>query len=111
MYKETTEELINKNFKCFDDLLYTYSALINGFQYLRIKNYSIKNYVLNSKFQDYSFSENNSKRIQNQLEDYHNLLRNYIFEKYNITIDNLLIENINKRFFIKKNFKLSFLFK
>ena len=42
MYKETTEELVNKNIKCFDDILYTYSALINGFQYLRIKNYSIK---------------------------------------------------------------------
>ena len=111
MYKETTEELINKNIKCFDDILYTYSALINGFQYLRIKNYSIKNYVLNSKFQNYSFSENYSKRIHNQMKDYHNLLRNYILEKYNVTIDNLLKENIIKRLFIKKNFELNFLFK
>jgi hypothetical protein len=53
MYKETTEELVNKNIKCFDDILYTYAALINGFQYLRIKNYSIKNYVYKYKFQDY----------------------------------------------------------
>jgi hypothetical protein len=111
LYKETTEELVNKNIKCFDDILYTYAALINNFQYLRIKNYSIKNYVLNSKFQNYSFSENYSKRIHNQMKDYHNLLRNYILEKYNVTIDNLLKENIIKRLFIKKNFELNFLFK
>lgn len=53
MYKETTEELVNKNIKCFDDILYTYAALINNFQYLRIKNYSIINYVINSNFQNY----------------------------------------------------------
>ena len=109
MYKETTEELVNKNIKCFDDILYTYSALINGFQYLRIKNYSIKNYVFNSNFQDYSFSEKNSKKILNQIEDYHNLLRNYILEKFNVTIDNLLKRNNIKRFFNIKIFNLKFL--
>lgn len=109
MYKETTEELVNKNIKCFDDILYTYSALINGFQYLRIKNYSIKNYVFNSNFQDYSFSEKYSKKIKNQMEDYHNLLRNYILEKFNVTIDNLLKRNNIKRFFKIKIFNLKFL--
>ena len=106
MYKETTEELVNRNIKCFDDLLYTYSALINGFQYLRIKNYSIKNYQLNSNFQDYAFSEKFSKNIVNQMEDYHILLRNYIIEKYNVTIDNLLK---NKKIF-KKIFNMKKLF-
>ena len=106
MYKETTEDLVNRNIKCFDDLLYTYSALINGFQYLRIKNYSIKNYQLNSNFQDYAFSEKFSKNIVNQMEDYHILLRNYIIEKYNVTIDNLLK---NKKIF-KKIFNMKKLF-
>ena len=111
MYKDTTEELINKKIKCFDDVLYTYAALINGFHYLRIKNYSVKNYVFNSKFQDYSFSEKYSKNIMILYQDYHNILRNYIFEKYNITIDNLLKKYINKQFFNLKKFKFNFLFK
>ena len=109
MYKETTEELVNKNIKCFDDILYTYSALINGFQYLRIKNYSIKNYVFNSNFQDYSFSEKYSKKIKKQMENYHNLLKNYILEKFNVTIDNLIKRNNIKRFFNIKIFILKFL--
>lgn len=99
LYKETTEELVNKNIKCFDDILYTYAALINGFQYLRIKNYSIRNYVINSKFQEYSFSEKYTKKIKNQIKDYHNLLRNYILKKYNVTIDKLLKKNNQIKFF------------
>ena len=110
MYKETTEELINKNIKCFDDVLYTYAALINGFQYLRIKNYSIMNYKYNSNFQKYDFSEKYSKEILSQMEDYHILLRKYIFEKYNVTIDNLLKKNIIKKFINIKNFKLNYLY-
>jgi hypothetical protein len=110
MYKETTEELVNKNIKCFDDILYTYAALINGFQYLRIKNYSIKNYVYKSKFQDYSFSENYSEKNKNQSIYYHNLLRNYIFEKYNVTIENLLKKKIIKKYLNVIKFKINFLF-
>ncbi len=90
MYKETTEELINQNIKCFDDLLYTYAALLNGFQYLRIKNYSVKNYQTNSNFQNFPFSEKYSIKIKNQMNDYHNLLRNYIFDKYNVTAAQLI---------------------
>lgn len=111
MYKETTEELVNENIKCFDDVLYTYASLINNFKYLRIKNYSIYKYVVNSKFQNYSFSEKYSDKILSQYKDYHKILRNYIFEKYNITIDNLLKKDINKQFFNLKNFVLNFLIK
>ena len=111
MYKETTEELINKNIKCFDDILYTYAALINGFQYLRIKNYSIKYYQINSKFQNYAFSEHFSPNIMNQMDDYHNLLRNYIFDKYNVTIDTLLKRSNVKIFFNVKKSKFNFLYK
>ena len=110
MYKETTEELINQNIKCFDDLLYTYAALLNGFQYLRIKNYSIKNYQINSNFQNFDFSEKYSINIKNQMDDYHNLLRNYIFDKYNVTIDTLIKRSNIKIFFNIKNLKLNILY-
>ena len=111
MYKETTEELINQNIKCFDDLLYTYAALLNGFQYLRIKNYSIKNYQMSSNFQNFDFSEKFSINIKNQMSDYHNLLRNYIFDKYNITIDTLIKRSNIKIFFNIKKLKLNTLYK
>ena len=111
MYKETTEELINQNIKCFDDLLYTYAALLNGFQYLRIKNYSIKNYQMNSNFQNFDFSEKFSINIKNQMSDYHNLLRNYIFDKYNVTIDTLIKRSNIKIFFNIKKLKLNTLYK
>jgi hypothetical protein len=92
IYKETTEQLIEKNIKCFDDLLYTYVCLLNGFQYLRIKNYSIKNYVK----KNFGFSENSSKQIIKRINEYHNLLINYIKEKYNITLEELINKNIKK---------------
>ena len=111
MYKETTEELINQNIKCFDDLLYTYAALLNGFQYLRIKNYSIKNYQMSSNFQNFDFSEKFSINIKNQMSDYHNLLRNYIFDKYNVTIDTLIKRSNIKIFFNIKKLKLNTLYK
>ncbi len=43
--------------------------------------------------------------------DYHNLLRNYIFEIYNVTIDNLLKRNNIKYIFNIKNFKLNIFYK
>ena len=103
MYKETTEQLIEKNIKCFDDLLYTYAAMLNGFQYLRIKNYSIEKYI-NINFGYNGFSENYSKKIAKEMFNYHNLLKNYIKEKYNIKFKKLII------FFDKKfiNFLIFF---
>ena len=89
IYKETTEPLIEKNIKCFDDILYTYAAMANGFQYLRIKNYSIQKYK-DLVLANNGFSENYSKTIKNQMYDYHNLLRNYIKEKYKIELNNLI---------------------
>ena len=111
MYKETTEELVNKNIKCFDDLLYTYAALLNGIQYLRIKNYSVKNYQINSNFQNFDFSEKYSIKIKNQMDEYHNLLRNYIFDKYNVTTDTLIKRSNIKIFFNIKKLKLNILYK
>ena len=104
IYKETTEKLIEKNIKCFDDILYTYAAMLNGFQFLRIKNYSIQNYK-DKGLSDNGFSENYSKEIKNQMDNYHNLLRNYIMEKYKIGFINLIYIN-NK--FIKNEYLTNF---
>jgi hypothetical protein len=89
IYKETTEPLIEKNIKCFDDILYTYAAMANGFHYLRIKNYSVRKYKGNV-LSDNGFSENFSKKINTQMLKYHNLLRKYIKEKYKLELNNLI---------------------
>ncbi len=92
LYKETTEERVNKGIKCFDDVLYTYAALLNGYKYIRCTEYSIRWYVLNSPPLNGSFSELNSKRVFNQIADYHEIIRNYIYDKYNFTIEELLVK-------------------
>ena len=90
IYLNTTEKRINKNIKCPDDLLYTYAALINGYKYIRCKDYNINlNLYINSTLR-IPFSENNSKNfitIQNQ---YHNIIRKFIKNKYNITFEQLI---------------------
>jgi len=48
LYIQTTEPLIKKGVKWFDDFLYTYAALLNGYFYLRCKEYSIRKYVNSS---------------------------------------------------------------
>lgn len=91
IYKYTTEDRINKGIKCFDDILYTYSALVNGYKYFRCKEYSIRNYVHNSPKLKNPFS----KKIHILLKDYHNIIRKYIINKYNLTVEKL-IEKIEK---------------
>ena len=60
IYNYTTKKLINKGIKCFDDILYTYSALLNGYSYKRCKEYSIKKFVVKSPKFKISISENNT---------------------------------------------------
>lgn len=86
IYLNTTEERINKNIKCPDDTLYTYAALINGYKYIRCKDYHIN---LNLYINSTTFSQKNKKyyKIRKQ---YNNIIRNYIMNKYNITIEKLL---------------------
>ena len=86
LYNETTKNLINKGIKCFDDALYTYAAILNGYKYLRVNEYNIKIYVKKSIPLKYSYSKKNKKN----LNKYHFLIRNYIFNKYNKTFENLV---------------------
>ncbi len=92
LYKETTEERVNNGTKCFDDVLYTYAALLNGYKYIRCQEYSIRWYIINSPPLSGSFSEFNSQRVFLQIADYHEIIRNYIYDKYNFTIEELLVK-------------------
>ena len=86
LYKETTENLINNGIKCYDDPLYTYAAILNGYKYLRVNEFNIKIYVDSSIPLSYPFSKKN----KNYLNNYHKTIRKFIFNKYNITFENLI---------------------
>jgi hypothetical protein len=96
LYNYTTKNLINKGIKCFDDLLYTYSALLNGYLYRRCKKYSIREFVEISPKFNISISENNYTKTDKQRMEYHKIIRKYIKKKYNITIEKLIKKIKNK---------------
>ena len=91
IYKKTTKDDIYKGIKYPDDPLYTYAALLNGYKYIRCKNYYIKinNYISNKLMKPYG------KEYIYHSKNYHFLIQNYIKNKYNITIEKL-IEKIHK---------------
>ena len=95
IYKYTTEERINKGIKCYDDVLYTYAAMVNGYKYLLCNDYSIKPYVKNSPSLNNPFTENYNKNYKILSRQYHKIIRFYISNKYNITIKQL-IDKLNK---------------
>ena len=71
LYKNTTEERIKNGIQCFDDLLYTYAALLNVYKYLSGK-YSILNEYFNSpKLNSSSFSDDYSFSMGILLKEYH----------------------------------------
>lgn len=98
IYIHTTPYRIKKGIKCQDDVLYTYSALVNGYKYIRCKEYSINLTVSHKSNFKSSFSENYSKNYSSFARNYHNIIRQYIRKKYNITIEKLIekIENNSK---------------
>ena len=89
IYFDTTKKRINKNIKYPDDVLYTYAALINGYKYIRCKDYYIKSYLYINSTLAIPFSEN-SKKYRFLKNQYHKIIREYIKNKYNITIIKLL---------------------
>ena len=90
IYLHTTKSRINKNIKCPDDLLYTYAALLNGYKYIRCKEYTINLNLYIEPHLRIPFSENNSKNFTLLLNQYHNIIRKFIKHKYNITMEKLL---------------------
>jgi len=89
IYKYTTIDRINKGIKCQDDTLYTYAALLNGYKYLRCKEYTI-NLKFHKHFLKSSFSENYKRNYLIRLNQYHKKIKYFILKKYNITIKNLI---------------------
>ena len=90
IYLNTTVDRIKKGIKCADDALYTYAALVNGYKYIRCKDYCIDLNLYIKPSLKAAFSENNSRNFSILLKDYHNIIRKYIMNKYNITIVNLI---------------------
>ena len=89
LYIQTTEKLIKKGIKCFDDFLYTYAALLNGYFYLRSREYSIRKYVNLSPGLNAPFSKIKNKRKLWKV--YHKHIKSYIKKKYHISVVNLII--------------------
>lgn len=90
IYKYTTEDRINNGIKCPDDALYTFSALLNGYKYLRCQEYSVVPFYINSPKLKKPFSENYNKKISFLSEEYKQVIQKYIINKYNTTIEYLV---------------------
>ena len=97
LYNNTTADRVKKDIKCFDDVLYTYAVLLNGYRYKRGR-YSIRYYIRRSPKLKNPFSSGFGRRNRIRVRAYHSIIRNYIIKKYNNTIRNIL--DIQKK---KKN--------
>ena len=95
IYLNTTEKRIIKGIKSQDDVLYTYAALINGYRYIRCKDYSISKYINNNKLSK-PFSENYNKKYSLNSKSYHAEIRKYIKEKYNLTLEEIIKKHLYK---------------
>ena len=87
LYYKTTEPRINKGIKCFDDFLYTYAALLNGYRYKRSKKFSCRRYVNSSPKLRGGFS--NIKNKKRSWKRYHRAVRDYIRKKYRVSFKDL----------------------
>ena len=90
IYKYTTEDRINKGIKCYDDVLYTYSSLLNGYKYIRCKDYYVKHYSKINPHLRRSFSDTSNKQYKILSYQYHKIIENYIKNKYNISVKQLI---------------------
>ena len=89
LYNETTVKGEKFHIKCYDDAMYTYAALLNGYLYYRSSWYSIRNHVLNSPQLNQPFSEFGDYNWQ-QVLLHHAFVRYYIYDKYNLTIEEII---------------------
>ena len=90
IYLKTTLNRINKGIKCPDDVLYTYAAMLNGYKYIRCKEFHIDLKLSHKSTLNNSFSENYNKKTLIYLIKYHNSIKNYIWKNYNISIEKLI---------------------
>lgn len=90
LYENVVVPALNNNIKMYDDVLYTYAALLNGYKYIRNLKYSVREYVLKSPNFDTGYSSQNNEATKNSRMNCHDLFRNYIQEKYNLDIDSCI---------------------
>jgi hypothetical protein len=90
IYQYTTEDRINKGIKCPDDALYTYAALLNGYKYMRCKDYYVTHYSEISLHLRKPFSEGKNKNYSKLSDQYHTIITEYIEKKYNVSIEQLI---------------------
>jgi hypothetical protein len=90
IYKYTTEDRINKGIKCFDDVLYTYASLLNGYKYIRCKDYYVKHYSKINPHLRRPFFDIRNKQHNILSYQYHKIIKNYIKNKYNISVEQLI---------------------
>ena len=92
LYYKTTESKIKRGVKCFDDFLYTYAALLNGYFYIRNRQYSVRKYVNKSPKGKYGFSDFRRKKDKHQKWNiYHNIIKNYIRRVYKTSVADLIM--------------------
>jgi len=98
LYYQTTESQIKKGIKCFDDFLYTYAALLNGYFYIRNREYSVRYYVDKSPNLKNSFSKFENKKTKiKKWNQYRNIIKSYIRRVYKISVHQLIIDLRKKK--------------
>ncbi len=98
LYFNTTESKIKQEIKYYDDFLYTYAALLNGYFYIRNKEFSIRYLVEKSPKSRYTFSRFREKKIKLQKWNInHSVIKEYIRKNYNTSVIDLIIALKKKR--------------
>lgn len=96
IYNQTTKELIDKKIKCYDDVLYTISSIVNGYNYIRCKDYFINRTRFIPKEKMKGFSENLNPQYRLKSTRYHKIIKDYVKKRYNQTIYQLIKRNMRR---------------
>ena len=92
LYNKTTKKRLEKGIKCFDDILYTYAALLNGVYYDKSNYFYIDDYITNKNdTEEEGFSS--GKKTKKLFTVYHQVIRKYIKKTYGVSFPDLM----NKR--------------
>lgn len=90
-YKELYDNVISKNKKefVFDDLIYTYSVLLNGKRYFHDTKIDMTNYIHDSKRKSIDPISNSSNNYIHHLNNQHKAIREYIQKVYHKSYNDL----------------------
>ena len=88
LYYNATVSELEKGIKCFDDFLYTYAALLNGYKYKRANRYSCRKFVTHTRGFKFGFSDILYKK--KKWDIYKGILKKYIWKKYHVTFKDLV---------------------